>query len=66
MSKVNQIMKYGHLIEYNLTNMFLQKSYIKCGGETNPRTFSKKSKLHTSLDQQSEIVYYQNILKLMC
>ena len=29
---------------------FLEKSYIKCGGETTPRP-SKKSKLSKSLDQ---------------
>ena len=27
-------MKFGQLIEYNMRNIFLQKSYTKCGGET--------------------------------
>ena len=27
-------MKFGHLIEYNMRNIFLEKSYTKCGGET--------------------------------
>ena len=35
-------MKSGQLIEYNLRNIFLEKSYTKCGGETIPRPFSKK------------------------
>ena len=50
-SKSNQAMKFGQLIEYNMRNIFLQKSYTKCGGETIPRTFLKKSKLSISLDQ---------------
>ena len=31
-SKGNQAMKFGQLIEYNTRNMFLEKSYKKCGG----------------------------------
>ena len=38
-------MKYGHLIEYDTTNFFLEKSYTKCGGETIPRPYSKKVKI---------------------
>ena len=41
-SKGNQEMKFGQLIEYNMTNIFLEKSYKKCSGETIPRPFSKK------------------------
>ena len=41
-SKRNQIMKVGQLIEYNMRNIFLDKSYTKCGGEASPRTFSGK------------------------
>ena len=26
-------MKFGQLIEYNMKNIFLEKSYIKCGGD---------------------------------
>ena len=44
-------MKFGQLIEYDLRNIFLEESYIKCGGETTPRPFFKKSKLSISLDQ---------------
>ena len=50
-SKVNQTMKFGQLIEYNMRNIFLEKLYTKCGGETSPRPFSKKLKLSISLDQ---------------
>ena len=44
-------MKFGQLIECNIRNIFLEKSYTKCGGETSPRPFSEKLKLRTSLDQ---------------
>ena len=40
-SKGNQTMKFGQLIEYNMRNNFLEKSYTKCEGETNSRPFSK-------------------------
>ena len=55
-SKSNQIMKLGQLIEYNIRNIFLEKSYTKCGGETSPRPFSRKSKLSISLDQYSKVL----------
>ena len=44
-------MKLGQLTEFNMRNIFLQKSYTKCGGEASPRTFSEKLKLSISLDQ---------------
>ena len=47
-SKDNQTMKFCQLKEYNI---FIGKSYSKCGGETIPRPFSKMSKLSMSLDQ---------------
>ena len=43
-------MKCRELIEYNIRNIFLEKSYAKCGGETSPRLFSKNSKLSISLE----------------
>ena len=49
--KENQVMKFGHLIKYNMRNIFLKTSYTRCDGETFPRCFSKKSKLSISLDQ---------------
>ena len=38
-------MKFGQLIEYNLKNIFLEKSQTKWGGETSSRPFSEKPKL---------------------
>ena len=32
-SKSNQTMKFGQLIDNNRRNVFLEKSYTKCGGE---------------------------------
>ena len=50
-------MKFGQLIEYNMRNIFVKKSYTKCGREIIPRSFSKKSKLSISLDQWSKVLY---------
>ena len=50
-SKSNPTITFGQLIEYNMRNIFLEKSYTKYGGETIPRLLSKKSKLSISLDQ---------------
>ena len=50
-SKGNQIMRFVQLIKYNKRNIFLEKSYTKCDGESSPRTFSKKSQLSISLNQ---------------
>ena len=50
-SKGNHVMKFGQLIEYNMRNIFVKKSYTKCAGETIPRPLTKKSKLSISLDQ---------------
>ena len=44
-------MKFGQLIECNMRNIFLEKSYGKCGGETGPRSFSGKLKLSIALYQ---------------
>ena len=50
-SRGNQIMKFDQLIECNIRNIFLEKSYTKCYGETSPIPFSEKLKLSISLDQ---------------
>ena len=55
-NKDNRAMKFGQLREYNMKNIFLEKPYTKCGGETSPRPFSEKLKLSISLDQQSEFL----------
>ena len=68
-------MKFDQLIEYNIRNIFLEKSYTKSSGEASPRPFYKKSKLSVSVDDQSEMLQnlfllydqveaYQNIFKL--
>ena len=44
-------MKFGQLTEYNKRNIFLQKSYTKCGGETSLKPFPEKLNLSISLDQ---------------
>ena len=49
-------MKFVQLIEYN-RNIFLEKSYRACGGDTGPRPFSEKLKLSISLDQYSKVLY---------
>ena len=43
-------MKFGHLVEFKMRNIFLEKSYTKCDGETSPRHFSEKLKLNISLN----------------
>ena len=76
-TKNNQKNKFGQLIECNMKNVFLEKSYAKCGKEASPRSFYKNSKLSISLAQWSEMFFslfllynqvevYHNILKLGC
>ena len=45
-------MKFGHLIEGNMRNIFLEKSYEKCGG--------------AFVFVVSQVEGYQNILNLNC
>ena len=40
-------MKFGQSLEYNMRNVFLEKT---CIVETSPRPFSKKSKLPYKID----------------
>ena len=56
-SKDNQKVKVGQLMEFNMRNIFLEKSYTKCDGETSPRPLSEKLKLSISLDQESKACY---------
>ena len=60
--KGNQAMKIGQLTEYNLRNIFLEKSHTKYGGETIPRSFFKKLKLSISADQHFKVFYILFIL----
>ena len=50
-------MEFGQLIEYNMRNIFVEKLYTKCGGETIPRNFSEKTKLSIFLHQLSKVLY---------
>ena len=51
----NQTMKFGQLTEYKMRNFFLEKSFIKSGGETITRLFSKN---------QNRAYLWTNSLKL--
>ena len=44
-------MKFGHLIDYNMRIIFIEKWYAKSCGETTPRPLSEKLKLNIYLDQ---------------
>ena len=50
-------MKFDQLIEYNMRNTFVKKSYSKCGGESCPRPFSEKSKMIMFSDQYFKVLY---------
>ena len=52
----NQATQFGQIIEYNIKNIFIQKSYSKCCGEAIPRTFSKKLNLSISLNQWPKVL----------
>ena len=49
-------MKFGQLIEYNMSNIFVGKSYTKCAEETIPRPLSKISNLSIFLDQKCKVL----------
>ena len=49
-------MKFGQLIEYDMRNIFVEKSYTKYDGETIPRLLSEKSKLSISVDQKCKVL----------
>ena len=53
---------FSQLIECNVKNIYFEKSYTECGGETRLRRFSKKSKLIIFLDQHSELLYSSRLL----
>ena len=40
-TKGKQTMKFDQVIEYNMRNIFLEKSYAKCDGEISPVHFYK-------------------------
>ena len=70
-SKDNQTFKFGKLIEHNMRNIFLEKTYTKWAGESVPRSFSKNKKVSITLDLKfytaffivCQVESYQSILK---
>ena len=61
-------MTFGQLIEYDMRNTFLEKSYTKCVGETIPRPFLKNEidYIFASIFILCQVKEYQDILKLNC
>ena len=54
-------MKLGQLIERNMRNIFLEKSYTKCSGETSPRPFSEILKLAYHWINSLKFLLYVNL-----
>ena len=61
-NKDNKTMKFSQLIEYNMRNIILEKSYTKCSGETSARSVSGKLKLSISLNHISEHISGSEVL----
>ena len=55
-------MKFGYLIKYTIRNILVEKPYTKYSRETNPRPFSKKSKLKIYLGINSLNVLWSLLL----
>ena len=49
-------MKFAHLIEYNMTNISVEKSHSKCAGETILGPLPKKLKLSISMGQWYKVL----------
>ena len=43
-------------MEYNMKNIFVERSYRKCAAETTPRPLSEKSKLSISLNEWCNVL----------
>ena len=52
------IRQWNLISYYNMGNIFLEKSYTKCSGETSSRRFSERLKLKIFLDKYSKICFY--------
>ena len=74
---INQTMKFGHLIESSMRNIFLEKSFTQFSEKTSPKPFFEKLNLSISQNQQSksfmqfvfivcQVEGCRNILKLSC
>ena len=44
-------MEFGQLIDCDMSNIFLKKSYKKCDRKTSPTSSSEKLKLSIPMDQ---------------
>ena len=56
-------MKFGQLIEYNMRNIFVEKSNTKCAGETIPKLLSKRSNLSCKV-LNSLFLLYANLMAI--
>ena len=68
-------MKFVQLIEYNIRNIFLEKSYTESGGEIIPRPFQSQDWAYLWINSPKYSIFcfyyiqvegYHNILKLHC
>ena len=49
-------MEFGQLMLCSMRNIFVEKPYTKCAGETSARPFSEKLELSISLDQYRKVL----------
>ena len=56
-SKDNQKMKFGPLIEYNMTNISPEESYTKFGGETSSRPVFLKTFAYLWINRLNVIMF---------
>ena len=54
-------MKFGQLVKYNMKNIFLEKLFTKCGGETITRPFSKIENISESIAKS-----YMQFVYIVC
>ena len=57
-SSDNYTVKTGQLLEFNLINNFLEKSYTKCAEKLFPDPFLKISKKHISGSIFQSLIYF--------
>ena len=63
-SKGKQAMRFGQLIEYNMRNIFFDRSYRKCARETIPRSLSKNQiQAYFWINSVKLFLLYDNLFK---
>ena len=62
-SKGNKSMKFGKLIEFNMRNNFLEKSYLKCGRESHTLFLKVHSQVSESSLKMMTNVFIQSRFK---